>query len=376
MCGFAGRHVVIGLAALLGFVLALPAPAMAGDDAPHIVSSRLLTDNGGTLDWCRAKNIIAFDREVAPGKREIFTIRPDGSNETCITCGMPDLPEGVRGQPAWHPSCEFMAVQAQGPHFKGSSYEYLSWGFHHDIWLLARDGSWAQKIVSSTLGGAVLAPQFSDDGLMLVWGERQVTGRRVAQSRDPRMQTPAAENPWDGWSLAVADVVPRPGSRVGLANRRTFFQRREGFVEPSAVAGARIWFARSLTGLPFTDQVRNVNADGREAITVDLGSGSWEAQAVPSPGHNLIALSSSYGFNWHYPPDLGDTLQTELWVVDKAGTPFQLTRYNSGLVHGERALAVDHAWGPGGRQIASYSVVAGIGKPRHEIRILTLDRDY
>lgn len=345
-------------------------------EAPRAISSRLLTDNGGALDWCHKKNVIAFDRHFSDRSSEVFSIRPNGTKEDCITCGIDAMPPGVRGRPVWHPSCEYLAVQVQGPYFSASAYENLSWGFHTDIWFIAADGSWVQKVVSAPLGGAVLEPRFSEDGLLLAWGDRRSTGKRIAQSRDPRQQTPAAENPWDGWALAIADVVPRPGARVGLANRRTLLARRDGYVEPSAFVGGRIWHARNQSGLPLIDEIRNVDKDGQNSVQIWRSSGIWKDRPVPSPLGRLIAVGSSEGFDWHFPPDLANTLRTELWMVDTDGNAQQITRYNGGLRPSERALSVDHAWGPTGNEIAVHSVITGIGQARREVHILTLDQAY
>ena len=365
------------LAIVAAVAMFSPMSPAAAVEAPRVIASRVLTADGGAVDWCRAKNLIAFDRQVSPREVEVFTIRPNGDQETCITCGNDSIPRGIRGRPVWHPSCDYMAIQVQGPFFKSSAYENLSWGFHTDIWFIAADGGWAQKVISSPLGGAVLEPRFSDDGLMLAWGDRRPTGRRIAQSRDLSQQTPAAENPWDGWALAVADVVPRPGARVGLANRRILFDRREGFVEPSAFVAGRIWHGRNQSGLPIVDEVRNVDPNGHNSIQVWRSTGTWKDRPVPSPNGKVVAISSSEGFNWHFPPDLADTLRTELWVHDATGgQAMKITHYNEGLRSGERALAIDYAWSPSGQEIAVYSVVAGIGRPKHEIRILTLDQPY
>ena len=100
----------------------------AGDQFGKIlVSRRTLTAQGGRVDWCAVNNLIAFDRMTGSDSSEVFVIRPDGSAERCITCNIPGLPEGIRGQPAWHPSGEFLVIQVQGKFYKGSRFEFVSW---------------------------------------------------------------------------------------------------------------------------------------------------------------------------------------------------------------------------------------------------------
>lgn len=353
-----------------------PGAAAQGESVPRVVTSRLLTDNGGHVDWCADRNMIAFDREVERGTHEVFTIRPDGTREKCVTCDIKGMPKGLRGQPAWHPSCSFLAIQVQGGHFRGRAYEHLSWGFHQDLWFVAADGSWARRVSMTPVSGAVLDPHFSEDGRHLVWAERLATGRRIPQSTNRAEQTPGAENPWDGWALAVAEVIPLADNEMDLTARRTLFSRRDGFIEPSTFIGERIWYSRTQTGRPFVDTIFNVGTSGRDAIPVVLDNGVWDDHGMPSPGGRLITFNSSRGFQWHYPPDVAVTLQSELWTLGERGKTHRLTSYNDGLRPGERAISVDYAWSPGGREIAAYAVTSGIGLPRHEIWIHTLDKAY
>jgi hypothetical protein len=112
-----------------------------------VVSRRTLTAHGGRVDWCAANNLIAFDRMTGTDSSEVFAIRPDGSAERCVTCNVPGLPKGIRGQPAWHPSGEFLVIQVQGKFYKGSRFEFVSWGIHNDLWLIAANGKWAQRLI-------------------------------------------------------------------------------------------------------------------------------------------------------------------------------------------------------------------------------------
>jgi hypothetical protein len=149
----------------------------AGDEAGSpVVSHRTLTAHGGRVDWCALNNLIAFDRMTGADTSEVFVIRPDGSAERCITCNVPGLPEGIRGQPAWHPSGDFLVIQVQGKFYQGSRYEFVSWGIHNDLWLVAANGQWAQRLIETDYLGASLHPHFSDTGDRLFWSVRKSTG--------------------------------------------------------------------------------------------------------------------------------------------------------------------------------------------------------
>ena len=340
-----------------------------------VVSSRTLTDNGGRLDWCHATDTIAFDRVVGRGASEVFTINPDGTGERCLTCGMTGLPPGIRGQPAWHPSCDFLVIQVQGRHFEGNRFEFVSWGIHNDLWIISADGAAAQRLVEVAPLGASLHPHFSDDGGRLIWTVRESTGQTIRQPLNPRNRTPGRENPWDGWHIAIADFQQRDGS-FSLTNRRDLFRGMRGFFETHALQGDTIYFSHTRLGRPFVDEVYRARADGSAWVNLSNSPGTWDEHAKLSPGGQVITFNSSRGFDWRHPPDLAATLRMELWARTADGTVAQITRYNEGLAPRQRAIASDYAWGPDGRRIASYALITGGGQARQVIEILTLDRAY
>lgn len=369
------RLSLILLAAVVPPVVAASAPPARAQDArlPQVVATRTLTENGGRVDWCHKKNLIAFDRVRGPGRLDVYIVRPDGTGERCLTCGMDALPRGIRGQPAWHPSCDYLVVQVQGPHFERTRFEFVSFGINHDLWFVAADGSWAQKVVEVPALGASLHPHFSDTGRQLFWAVREKTGRRIPQHPLPRLRTPGRENPWDGWHLAIADVERRGGAFV-LGNRRDLYRGQRGVFESHALVGGHIYFSHTAFGRPFVDEIYRARADGRGRRKLDSAPGVWQEHAAPSPGGSALAFISSRGFAWRHPPDRADTLRTELWLKDRAGTLRPVTRYNDRLPPGQRAIASDFAWGPNGRSIASYALITGRGRVRQVIRIITFDR--
>lgn len=340
-----------------------------------VVSSRILTTNGGRLDWCHARNLIAFDRVTSRSTTEVFVISPDGSNERCVTCSAPLLPKGVRGQPAWHPSCEFMVIQAQGEHYQGSRFEFVSWGIHNDLWLVADDGRWTQKLVSVEKLGASLHPHFSDNGERLFWTARRSTGRKIRQRMLDR--TPGGENPWDGWYLSIARFVMPVQSKAQLLERVNLYEHEGGFYESHALRGNTIWFSHTTGGRPFVDDVYYARADGAGRINITRSPSTWEEHVEESPGGRLMTFNSSRAFDWRHPPDLAASLRLELWArrVD-TGQTHQLTRLNERAKPGTRILTSDYAWGPGGQEIAFYYATFGEGQPAQTIEILRLDRRY
>ena len=367
------------MAAILVLVYGVAPPARAQTEPPAppitVVATRTLTEDGGRLDWCHASDTIAFDRVIRRGVSEVFTIDPDGSGERCLTCATPGLPAGIRGQPAWHPSCRFLVIQVRGRHFDGNRFEFVSWGIHNDLWIVSADGMSAQLLVEVGPLGASLHPHFSDIGDRLIWTVREPTGRAIRQPLVPRHRTPGRENPWDGWHIAIADFGVSDG-RYTLSRRRELFRGRGGFFETHALVGDTIYFSHTALGRPFVDEVFRARSNGRGWINLSESPGTWEEHAEPSPGGQLVTFNSSRGFDWAHPPDLAATLRTELWARTADGRTVRITRYNEGLGPRQRAIASDYAWGPNGQRIASYALIAGGLQSRQVIEILTLDQPY
>ncbi len=348
----------------------------AGDKLGGIVvSRRTLTERGGRVDWCAATNLIAFDRMTSADTSEVFVIRPDGSDQRCITCNTPHLPKGIRGQPAWHPGGKFLVIQVQGKFYQGSRFEFVSWGIHNDLWLVAADGSWAQPLVESEYLGACLHPHFSDSGDRLFWTVRESTGQKIPQRL--LLKTPGQENPWDGWHLAIADFSRSADGKAKVADRIDLFRREGGFFESHALRGDLIWFSHTKGGRPFVDDIYRARSDGTQRVNITRSSGTWEEHGELSPNGSLVTFNSSRSFNWKHPPDTAKTLRLELWARrTDSGRTFRLTDFNNRIAGGGRVLTSDYAWSPSGREIAVYYATFGRGSVSQAIDILHFDRAY
>ena len=336
---------------------------------------RTLTTQGGRVDWCAANNLIAFDRVTGTDSSEVFVIRPDGSGERCITCEVPGLPKGVRGQPAWHPSGEYLIIQVQGKFYSGNRFEFVSWGIHNDLWLVAANGKWAQRLIETEYLGASLHPHFSDTGDRLFWTVRESTGKKIRQRLF--LKTPGRENPWDGWHLAVANFKRSVSGKAELTRHSGLYRGEGGFFESHALKSNVIWFSHTRSGRPFVDDVYHARSDGTRRVNITKSPGTWEEHAEPSPGGSLVTFNSSRSFDWKHPPDTAKTLRLELWARrTDTGNIFRLTDLNRQQAGRSRVLTSDYAWSPSGREIAVYYATFGTDGVTQKIDILRLDRAY
>jgi uncharacterized protein (TIGR03437 family) len=150
----------------------------------RVPSFNQLLDDGGRVSWS-INNVIAYDTQGSDGYFNLYTVLPDGSANTCLTCsgspGASALPGLNVGNPIWSRDGKFIVFQVQMinlgdalanfPDFPGS-------GWQNDLWATDTNGHFwrltSQASNNSNQGG-VICPTFSWDGTKLSWGQRTST---------------------------------------------------------------------------------------------------------------------------------------------------------------------------------------------------------
>lgn len=353
-----------------------------GAHRPTVVDVQpLKATDGGRVDWCDGAELIAFDTIDASLNWQVHTVRPDGTDEQCLTCSTPGLPATVRGQPAFHPGCEFLVIQVKdldAPDPPGVPARYFGpgWGIKSELWVLRADGSEAFELVTlQQPTEASLHPHFSAAGDQLFWTARDVTS--------------AAGFPWSGWYLIVAPFsfppagVPTVGARQDIF--RTGAPDDRGFFESHELAEATLWFSRTDDGQPFVDEgFRAPLADPNAATNLTQAPGGWDEHVAPSPGGQLVAFNSSRAGDFQHPPDAFPELSMEIFaLVVATGEVVQLTHFGDALSSGDQAAGIevvtsDYDWAPSGDRLAVYWVrkePTGAILSQH-IDLVTLDRAY
>src|SRR4051794_246063 len=153
---------------LLGAIALLPSIAIAGTlPTRQPIAVVTLVPSGGRVDWSGTTNRIAFDRLDAGGYYRVYTMRPDGSDQRCLTCSTPvPLPRRHQGNPAWHPSGAYLVIQAEKASHWGITFSATpGLGYYNDLWVVSVDGLRAWQITNvSGRNQGVLHPHFSNDG--------------------------------------------------------------------------------------------------------------------------------------------------------------------------------------------------------------------
>lgn len=336
-------------------------PGSQAAESAAAAALRTVTEDGGRLDWSRARNLIAFDRRDANGVYQIWTITPEGANETCLTCDQPNAPVHHKGNPAWHPSGDFIVFQAS-TQSDGllAALATPGIGRNNNLWLMSADGRTYVQLTQVAEGMGVLHPHFSEDGSRLLWAEKSGAMRPLRGEAEE-------------WTLRVADFVTSGGA-PRLENIQSYQPLGRTFYESHGFSpdGSRILFTAFL-------QPDEANAAWMDIYTLDLAAGSvtrltdspevWDEHAHYSPDGRIIVWASSA--DCQCDPTRLRTLQMDLWQMQADGA--NKTRVTNLVASSaSRRLVVDNSWGPDGRQVAVL-IVDGSAPQQGTIAIVTLN---
>ena len=307
----------------------------------------VLKEGGARVDWSHSgNNLIAFDKKGEDGFFDVYTIKPDGSGETCLTCDHPDLPNRHMGQPAWHPSGRYIVFQAEKKSHKRALMSTATTpgvGVHNDLWLLDVETRRAQLLWEVPTGKrrqrfGVLHPHFSHDGKRLSWSEMYEPSSLRGKGRE-----------FGYWKLKVADFS-LPQGKPSLSNIREFEPMGPAFYENHG-------FSPDGGTLVFTSNAGENKRFSNQIYTMDLQDGT--ILKLTESGYNEHALFSPDGRYLIWITNTGNENKgTDYWIMRPDGSQkTRVTHFNvPGHPHyaGERAVVADASWSPDGTKIAAY----------------------
>lgn len=344
---------------------ATPAAPPAVRDACTVVSSKLIAP-GGDQDWSRTNGLIAFDQTDHSGVYQLHTIKPDGTDDRCLSCtAAPGAPRTDRHKfnPVWDPTGQFIVLQGEldkNPlDWAGTNKfiaELLLNGVWTDLYATTPNGDKWYKLTNTQTPqtDGVLGPSFSADGSKLFWSH---------------LIAPASsENPWGLWRLMIADFVVRDGV-PSLQNARDVTPPGGKFYEAHGIAPDN-------HTVVFTSDIGTTSKWEMNIWTMDLTTGklseltkngAWNEHAHYTPdGKKIVYMSSQ--------PYPGTVLKTDLMLMSSDGSDkMQLTHFNT---PGYPEYSPDQStpgraiWNAEGTQL---SVTAGLTKtfPSRRLFILT-----
>jgi Tol biopolymer transport system component len=322
--------------------------------AAQVTAVRVLTLDGGRLDWSPDGARLAFDRFGADGFFDVWVMNVDGSGEACLTCNHSalGLPFGHKGNPVWHPSGNWVVFQAEmSAHLGGSDIAKPGFGFFNELWAIRADGGAVHRILALTITATAqgtLHPCFNAAGDRLAWSHL-VKGPTAG---DPNLSS-------GEWRMRVAPFNAA-NDLPALGNWQEYVPGVPAFYETHA-------FAADDTGLLFSG---NPDAGqtllGMDEAIVDLGTGTlrrrvtatpteWDEHARFPPGSTQIVFGSSRDL-----PLTASDPHADLWVIDESGNRRRLTYFNdpswslrpAGIP--ASVFTADGAFSPDGRAFANF----------------------
>ena len=322
--------------------------ALAQGCGAYATKISTLKERGGRVDWSRAHGLIAYDFAAkAKGYFDIHVMSVDRALDYCVTCTPQARAAGLKkhnGNPAWHPSGEYLVFQGEIADSKVSAkWSNPGRGVNNVLWLAHRMGTEFHRLTefSEKEARGVLHPHFSEDGTMLSWSEMYEAAalRKTGKT-------------FGYWRLKTARFVTGDGA-PRLAEVRTHLPMVEGFYENHGFSpdGSRLLFSSNAGRTGFGDRLNNdiFTLDLRSGAVVRLTDTRYNEHAHFFPGGRKVLWMSNREI-----PSRG----TDLWIMNPDGSDKQrLTFFNQeGCAEsaGRRAVPADSSINATGDKLVLY----------------------
>ena len=344
--------------------------SVAGDDDDDSAVGWAVTEittiktYGKSVDWSHTNGLVVTARPLYDGYYDLLVFDPDEpEHESYLTHDAPGAPQKHNGNPAWHPTGDYIVFTAENEDVQGDDYDFVAIpgkGVNCNLWLTDRAGTTFQQLTFHDTSyeadaPAVLHPQFSPDGSRILWAER-------VAAHDGFL--------WGEWILKVADLVIED-TGAHLTNEESLLPgEQDAFYESHDFdsTGQRVLFSGNLSAGQWEV--------GMDIYQLDLGTGGlvqlteswsdWDEHAHYSPDGGRIAWMSSAELDVEFPESMGsqdwpDYLKTELWLMDADGSNEQRLTWFNDPAHPhyrpERVIVSDTTWGPSGDRLLALMAI-------------------
>jgi Tol biopolymer transport system component len=318
--------------------------------ADSLIVTDVIHGYAGRLAWSPDGTHLCFDKipeEDEARHFDLWMMTADGTRRHCLTHGKgPPFTAAHIGQPAWHPSGEWIVYQAQKD-ASSPAYDAMATpgsGIQNDLYVMPPNASTTYGLYASVpVTGGVLHPHFSADGRKLSWSEYVGAGTS-ALGHWVLKQASFVVNARGVPSLTTVQTVD-PGTHPDWLENHGF----------DPLNAARLIVSGNCQGEP----VLRSNLYTYNSATLELiprtDNACWEEHAHYSPNGEWIVFMRGLE------PDTPLTeLETELWIMRRDGSRArQLTFFHTpGHPHfvAERGIVcADSDWHPDGRRLAVFT---------------------
>jgi Tol biopolymer transport system component len=269
------------------------------------VEIKLFQQTGLDCSWDPSgSDKIAYSKKGGDKFYDIHISLPDGTNDTCITCNHPNLPNKHISNMAWHPSGKWLLAVVEKSVHKGSSTDALpGFGAYCDIYLVSNDGTKTFKIIDepNDYDHGIIAPKFSGNGKKIVWTERK---------RRPNFFS--LKRTFGYWVIKTADFSFDKDNIPVVKNIKIIEPGGDGFYECYGFSpdGAKLIFCSSMNEKSVWDQqIYVIDTTGNNLKK--LTSGGYNEHGVFAPnGERIVWMTNIDNKN----------KGTDWWMMNADGT--------------------------------------------------------
>ncbi len=298
---------------------------------------------------------------VTSGKSELYVMNPDGTNQTCLTCGQGGNNDGVRWRPGPADAMLFISDRDH-PYATGGA----GGGFGQELYAMHTDGSQPTRLTHSDAWATNYHANWSPDGMHIVWGSTEsyawdvMIADFVSDASGMRLSSPRVlvhDTTWWETHGFTAD-----NKFVITTNTRAGFQTTDIYAIEIAT-GQRT----RLTTNPAWDEHAHLSPDGREIVWI---SGRWHPASVLKL--NDGSISPIFDFLWVVPGIFFEFLNapagysSELTLMDVDGNNIHPLTMDDKVV-------ADSEWSPDGTKIIFRMSDPSTPANATTIRIVTFD---
>jgi Tol biopolymer transport system component len=326
-------------------------------------------ENAARLDWSPLGDWIAYDKRETDGYSDMYRIRPDGTDNECLTCNHPDLPNKNTGNPAFHPDGRWLLFQAEKQNHEWSPATNPGGGTYNDLYVMDLESESPYAVYQLTdvrssypVGGSLHA-HFSHDGEQLLWGDLEGGG-----------------GCYGDWRIAIADFDDQDPELSNV----TYYQpgdHTEWYeMEDWSLDDSGIYFSCAplsgqddrTMGFCYLDLETEELTRLTETSGLSGESDEWDEHGKITPAGDAITWMTSTGYEIdHSSCKHIEWLETDLWIMDTDGAgKTKLTHYNEPgypEYDPDGVCVSDMSWNPEGTKLAVEVYFRGIQTPKMKI---------
>lgn len=308
----------------------------------------VLREGGGRVAWSPKGDRILIDQKGPDGYYDLYLIRPDGTDEQCLSCDTGGvLSKGHKGTAEWHPSGDYIVFQSQKRQDTGNWGKDIAatpgFGRYMDVWLMdVRSKKFFQITqTANTDDTGVLHPHFSQDGSKLTWSEMYSKPNGFNKTKQMGF-----------WKLKVADFSLVNG-RPQVSNEKAYEPGGQGFYENHGLSrdNRKLLFTAKLATESSTRKfVANIYQYDITTNKLDkLTSQKYNEHAHYYPRKNRILWMTSAG---------NPTRGTDFWNMNPDGSDkTRITDFNNPnnpSFARKMIVAADSSFNPDGTKLVAY----------------------